>query len=106
MGLNIIVYKITEKTLEETWGGKMIPFYRTEKPDWWDSCRYGGDKQFAVADLFEYIDEESPEYYRPSDFDKTRNWVKENIEELAQPRLLEAVNKMEEDKNLVFRFSY
>jgi hypothetical protein len=108
MGLNILLYKITGKQPEETWGGKTVMYYQTEEPKWWDSCRYGGDKDFAVSGLFEYVDkeEEYPEYYRPIDFNKTRNWIKENIEELAQPRLLQAINEMEADENLVFYFSY
>jgi len=110
MGVHIIVTKIISKSTEETWGGKQVPYYETEKQDWFDSLRYSGDNDFILMNKFTAVDLENPieeqEFFRPTNFGKTRNWVEENIIDINQPRLLEALDKMEADENICFKWSW
>jgi len=41
--------------MEETWGGKTIPYYTTEKQDWFDSIRHTGDKDFVLENDFVFV---------------------------------------------------
>lgn len=105
MGVHIIVKKVVDKTMEKTWGGESVPYYKTEEQQWWDGLRYGGDKDFILENDFECYDE-SDDLVRPKDFENCRLWVKDNIQQGGQLRLLEVLDKMEKDLTLVFRFSW
>lgn len=110
MGINISVRKVTGKTMEETWGGKTIPYYTTEEQDWFDYLRYSGDADFVTENDFEFIDSdtvvEERRLARPKDFNKCREWVKANVYEGNQQRLIDALDKIEADKTLCFTWSW
>ena len=110
MGINISVRKVTGKTMEETWGGKTVSYYTTERQDWFDYLRYSGDRDFVVENEFEFIDNdnevEEQELARPKDFNKCREWIKEKVYEGNQQRLLNALDKMENDETLCFTWSW
>lgn len=111
MGVNISVRKITGKTMEKTWNEIEVPYYTTEKQDWWDSARYSGDRNFILDNDFIAIDTdnsiEEQELFRPANFENTINWVKEKIEpEGNKERLLVALFKMKEDESLCFSWSW
>lgn len=109
MGINISVKKVINRTTEETWTGKIVPFYETEIQNWFDPIRYSGDREFVLENDFTYIDEdaeEDMELARPSDFDKTRKWINKNVYEGNQSRLLEALDKLEKDETLAFSWSW
>lgn len=103
MGLNISIYKIVNKSEEELWGGGMVPFYETIDQDWFDFSRYAGDREFVRGNIFIGYDD-SDEYVRPESFEKCRDWISNN--DCHKDRLNNALDKMEEDKDLVFRFSW
>lgn len=113
MGLNILVYKVTGVTQAETWTpGRFVPVVDVEDQDsWWDDGRYTGDNDFIDFNEFKFteyedgLDLEEKRYYRPSDFNACREWVRKNIFEIGQPRLLNVLDKMEADPSLVFMFS-
>lgn len=77
-----------------------------------DSFRYGGDREYGAAKLeweyktcgnvycCDYL------YKRPKDFETHRSWIKQNIIEANQNRLLAALDTMEKDENIYFEFSY
>jgi hypothetical protein len=110
MGINISVRKVTGKTMHKTWGGKTVPFYTTESQKWFDHLRYTGDADFVVENEFEFIDNdnevEEQKLARPKDFNKCRQWVKENLCESNQQRLLNAIDIMEQDETLCFCWSW
>ena len=59
---------------------------------------------------FEYIEIDLPveerELARPKDFGKCKDWVKENVVECNQSRLITALERMETDESLAFRWSW
>ncbi len=73
MGINISLRKVINKSTEET-----LSYYETEKLLWFDSLRYGGDKEFINENEFFFIDNDR-ELRRPVDFTKCRKWVNNNI---------------------------
>ena len=109
MGINISVIKVIEKTMEEGWHNNLVPYYAIRKQKWFDHLRFGGDSDFVTENEFYYYDdsdEEGKSYRRPSDFDKCRCWVKSNIIEENQKRLLNALDKIEADETLCFTWSW
>lgn len=109
MGLHISVERIVSKTTEKTWHGT-IPYYVTESVDWFDGARLAGDEDFIVALDYYWVDSDVPKgeeiLARPSDFEKTRNWVMVNTPRENSGRLLEALAKMEADEKLCFSWSW
>lgn len=105
MGVNIGVSKIRRVGDAETWSGEMIPYYERENQDWFDSLRRAGDREFILSGLFVDCDEEG-RFCRPRDFEECREWVKGNIVESCQARLIEAIDRMEKDKSLAFWYSF
>lgn len=67
--------------------------------DWFDGLRHAGDREFIWTKDFEweYVRCEHDTYKRPKNFDEARAWVRNNICEENQPRLLEALDEMEYD---------
>lgn len=108
MGVNISVRRVIGKELEGTWYGEPFPYYATEDQEWFDSCRYSGDRQFIFETEFYYIDTDLPveeqRLARPVDFVKTREWVGKNV--FNTERLLDALDKMQDDENLCFTWSW
>lgn len=102
MGINIIVKRIVGKT-------EPGPYDEVdsilEDVDWWDSCRYSGDKDFVFNNDFEMIDRDS-RLERPSNFDQCREWVIENVVLDNRKRLIDVLDKMEQDESLCFRWSW
>lgn len=106
MGVHISVYKIVDTEIIEDYTQSFL-YYHTEEQDWFDFIRHSGDRDFASSDLFYAVDSEQEQsLYRPKDFDESREWVRDNVVECNQHRLLEALNRMERDENLVFHFSW
>ena len=72
--------------------------------------RHTGDRDFVLETEFVFVDSdlevEDQELARPADFNKARAWVKANVVEGNQPRLLEALERMEQDEPLVFTWSF
>jgi len=107
MGLNISVNKITSKTFEETFSFEKVPVYWIERQEWFDYMRHSGDSDFVENNEFFYVDLDSDkELQRPVDFNKTIQWVNENIHENNKQRLIQALEKMKCDETLVFCFSF
>lgn len=109
MGINISVKKVVEKTMEEGWHNNLVPYYKVEDQDWFDHLRFSGDADFVIENEFYYYDdsdEEGRDYRRPKDFNKCREWVNEHIYEGNRPRLLKALDELEKDASLVFRWSW
>lgn len=107
MGLNIMLKKINQLVITEGYGCN--EYYDTTKLEWFDSLRYSGDKEFVSQVEFQYYNENTEEgydYYKPVNLDTAEAWIKENIYENLQPRLLQAINEMRKDKDIVFRFSW
>jgi hypothetical protein len=105
MGVNIGVSKILSVGEAETWSGKMVPYYEQESQNWFDSLRHSGDREFITSGLFADYDEDG-EFCRPRDFEVCRQWVRKNIFEGSQARLIEAIDRMEQDESLVFWYSF
>jgi hypothetical protein len=105
MGVNILIYKITGTEEVEDYG-KITTLFHTEKAEWFDSLRYAGDRDFILFNRFHYIENSDREYCRPDDFKRCKRWIIDNISIGSQPRLLEAMERMEADENLVFRWSW
>jgi hypothetical protein len=95
------MYKVVGPSLSDN-------YYETEDQEWFDDDRYKGDTDFVVQNDFDSYSEKKDghEYSRPVNFNKCRKWIKQNIVELNQARLLESMDKMESDKDLVFKFSW
>ena len=78
--------------------------------DLFPSHDIGGDRDFVVENEFEFIDNdnevEEQELARPKDFNKCREWIKEKVYEGNQQRLLNALDKMENDETLCFTWSW
>ena len=104
MGVHISVYRVKDmKSHEFTEISKELDF---------DTLRYEGDKQFCECfQLWESItcgNTYCCDYFmtRPKDFKETKTWVKNNIYESNQKRLLDVLEQMENDKELYFYFGY
>lgn len=110
MGVNISLVKIVNISKEELFDQVEVPYYETEDQRWFDFMRHSGDREFISENEFIYIDDQLPfeerEIARPKNFEKCREWIKENIVESNQSRLLGALDKMAEDNSLGFRWSY
>ncbi len=106
MGINISLYRILEITKEPGWGGKEYDYCKTECIEWFDHLRYSGDREFmGRLGHWKDIDSEG-EYSRPKDIPEMREWVKKNIHEGNQDRLLKALDLIEQDEMVGFHVSY
>lgn len=85
-------------------------YCRSTQPDWWDSDKYTGDRDFYLTDDLEWADlpgHHDQPGWRPADFQKARAWVMANIDAAGnRQRLLEAFDKMEANPNLWFYGSW
>lgn len=109
MGLNIIIYKIVQIEMIDDWNDKLVPYYRVERQNWFDSARQSGDKGFVLENEFISCDDKDEEgmcYVRPKDFNKSREWVKSNVIKGSQERILTALDKMQNDETLYFLWSW
>ena len=111
MGVHISVRKITGKTMEKLWNNKEIPYYTVECQEWWDTIRHSGDREFILENEFTAVDTdnevEEQEYFRPTNFEKSINWVNETqLPESNKQRLLTALNRMKDDETLCFSWSW
>ena len=100
MGVNLSVEKITRI------GSGCA--YVTEDQEWFEYTRHSGDRDFAVQILYNTSDELYVDsgLYRPKDLDKTILWIEDRIETQGnRDRLIEAINKLKEDKTLYFKIS-
>jgi hypothetical protein len=113
MGLNIIAYEITGEAEYEDWGFQKHKYKVVQGYDGFDSCRYSGDRDFVTTDALDW--EEIPDsdysmetrfYNRPKDIDKAREWIKANVYEGNQSRLLKLMDDMEANPNLVIYNSW
>ncbi|WP_314058645.1 hypothetical protein [Empedobacter brevis] len=107
MGINISVVRIKEITDEELFSGRKIAYINYDRVDWFDYTRYKGDNDFLNENEFETLDKIDSEdgYYfkRPKDFNLVRNWINSN--ECTKERLLLALDRIENDKDLYFYVS-
>jgi hypothetical protein len=105
MGIHIYVYRIDRTTTP--W-----KIDRNPKDIEWESSRHAHDYDFA-GQPFLACSEDDPtvlgwedDYYRrPEDFEFLRQWVKDNVVPNNQPRLLNIIDRMQQDPNLFFYFS-
>jgi len=107
MGLNISIYKIIDRTLEQSASFGLVPVYHTSRQEWFDYHRFSGDSDFVSENEFYFVDLDADnELQRPIDFDRITDWININIPECNKSRLLQAIDKMKDDKSLVFCFSF
>lgn len=106
MGTHISVVKILGFEPYEDYGNTIM-LVNKEKQDWFSTVRYSGDTQFNDEVEFNYIDvpDKDEILKRPVDFDAAEKWVKENVYEANQSRLIYALKRMREDENLCFDVS-
>lgn len=93
MGVNIYAYRIN--------GNKQV---RIEN---WDSMRHSGDSELMVSE-FEWIYKDNDEYEficKPYNFNEAIEWVKSNICEENQQRLIELFELMKTDESIWIEFS-
>lgn len=109
MGLHIIAYKLKGKLHDEYAGY----YWDTEGYEGFDSLRYGGDKEFASQEFFiETTDKDirsgfdDQQYYRITDHEKASEWVRANLPDGNQRRLLKLIEDMQNDHTLHITFSY
>jgi hypothetical protein len=93
VGLNLTPYEITSS-------GNAI------EVDWFDSLRYVGDEDFLCNVRWYRHSKDLYDYFRPLDFVEAKEWVKSNIVESNQPRLLNLLDNMESNPNLWAYFGY
>lgn len=103
MGVHILVYKV-KNIKEHDWED-------VEKEIGWDSLRHSGDADFVGCDLFYSICCGNPHcndcfMSRPRDFEEMRRWVRFNIVECSQKRLLDLLDVMEKREDLYLFFSW
>lgn len=108
MGINISIYKIN--TIRDD-DGYLTEETRVNDAVGWDGLRYAGDKEFAFSSVCDFAVTDrfpNPEtsYFRPSDIDKARLWVNENLPEGNRKRYLDIFDLMEKDKTLYFYFGW
>lgn len=115
MGLNILLYRIEGiEEYQDHYPYQTIKTFKTSTPDWWDSFRHSGDREFCSSVDFDHRaegDDGDPDidrrvYSRPSDLDAAISWVKENIYEGNQERLIRVLEEMKKDPDLWFYLSY
>jgi hypothetical protein len=113
MGVNITAVRLLGKETEEDFTGRKREYWKREDCEWFDHLRYAGDKDFAWNSNLEWderLDSDSDYsfsdgYVRPADLEIARKWVIEHIPEDNQPRLLNLLNRMKEDKNIYLSIS-
>lgn len=116
MGMNIFVYRLGKRSTVTTDYGSWTSFEREEYTDF-DDTRFSGDKDLALAHELEWEEvDDDPNgqtlaqmgdcYLRPKDFEKVRAWVKSNVFEGNQPRLLNLFDAMEADSSIWLRFAW
>lgn len=119
MGLNIFVKRnVGKKTYTDIYGSELDEVCNPamEGVEWWDDGRKFGDTLFWVENEFvpmEQSDKYSQEgntdcmdYSRPKDFSTARKWVKGRLREGTGDRLLDALDRLEKDKDLYFQFTW
>ena len=105
MGINITLYRILSIEKDEGRVGEEYDYCKTEEIKWFDHLRYSGDREF-MGRVGHWKDTDSGgEYSRPKDIPEMREWVKKNIHEATQERLLKALDLMETDEMVVFHSS-
>lgn len=97
MGLNIIAYRVTKS-------GDDLVASRYED---FDTGRYAGDRDFVLSMAIEWeelvedpSDLWSRDFCRPKDINAAKEWVRQNITEGNQPRLIKLLEDMEKIPNL------
>lgn len=109
MGVNISVRRVTSRNTDVSQFGDIV-YYETEEQNWFDTLRYSGDRSFILDNEFYFIDSDLPHIEqrlaRPVDFDKARKYVYSFILKGNQQRLLEALDRMENDEKLCFTWSW
>lgn len=100
MGLNIGLYRVID-----------MDQHRFEEDNRFDYIRYAGDVEFSS-----FMSENGHAIYcshqfccdwvftRPTDFEQTREWIRANIVERNQKRLLDVVDLMEGESDLWLYF--
>lgn len=110
MGLNILAYRVTGVEYDEDYSGRKYPILKTEKYEKFDSARYSGDREFVSSVDFKPHPQDGVDFeerfYRPKDFSVARQWVKDNIIDGNQPRLLTLLEEMEKDESIYLYFSW
>ena len=112
MGVHIMVYKIEGIEEYEDLGEKDRYFIKST-PEWWDSCRCSGDKDFCLQiETITRPEGDDPanaryeRYHRPANFDHAAAWVKENVFHGNQPRLLDMLDRLRADAALWLYYSW
>ncbi len=101
MGLNLCVRRLSIND-EGVCGG-------TKNYEDFDTDKYVGDRELAGSGLLDqhiWHERDEQSYYRPSNFDKVRDWINVNIEMPGnKERLFNILNVMEQDASLYFYYS-
>lgn len=110
MGLNIIAYRITGISEELDWNNRILKCLEVEKYKDFDYSRYSGDREFVINNKFIPHPEDGQDFqerfYRPENIELCKQYVKENIFEGNQPRLLKLLEQMELDTTIYLYFSW
>lgn len=113
MGIHIIAKTVSKRVTEKGLG---FEYKYIESKEWegFDFIRRSGDKDLIFDSDIEWVylydDPEKPDYEnsyrRPRSIDIAKNWVKENIVEKDQERLLDLFSAMEKNTKLWITISY
>lgn len=116
MGINISVYEIGQTLTDRYESPPEEYFYfHKERHPTWDYCRHAGDRDFWLNDAFEWsmrYEGDDPgngfesAFHRPKNIDKAIEWVKANIPDINQSRLINILEEMRANENLYFSCSY
>ncbi len=108
MGLNIILVKVTGIETAKGWNNHDDVYFNYDKQTWFDSLRHSGDRDFVMGnEMMRPFPQDTEDHFaRPKDFEKAKEWVKSNVFEGNQPRLLKCLEEMQKDDKLCFIFSW
>lgn len=109
MGMNMIVYELDEEqSAVAEW------LLHARKVEWFDCARFVGDRQFRDALSWHPwpgwdecdIEDKFDALYRLDDIPAAREWVRNNVCEGNQSRLLDLLDRMEQNPNIWVNFSW
>jgi hypothetical protein len=110
MGINIVLVDLVRKEKDHGY-----TYFITDRIGWFDSYRHSGDRAFrqylyknsesiSENDYIDNIELGATVLWRISRYDECRRWIKDNIVKVNQKRLLDAINYMEQHKDIYFDF--
>lgn len=112
MGLNIFAVRLIEKKIDITDPRQEYSYWETDEFEF-DSLRYSGDRELLNNNeiKWEYKHDGDGgmgdrDYMRPKDLNVAIKWVKENVFEGNQRRLIDLFREMKNDNKLYIGYTY